>query len=90
MDRAVGRHDFRLIAFVFMPEHVHLLVYRQHVESYCVKNGEPTTEQSNTLQTFHPVWQLYGRPQAWDFGPLALKACRQWMIDKDPARNGPA
>ena len=27
IDRAFGRHRFRLVAFVFMPEHVHLLVY---------------------------------------------------------------
>jgi putative transposase len=27
VDRAIRRHDFRLVAFVFMPEHVHLLVY---------------------------------------------------------------
>lgn len=26
IDRAVARHHYRLIAFVFMPEHVHLLV----------------------------------------------------------------
>jgi putative transposase len=25
--RAITRHDYRLTAFVFMPEHVHLLVY---------------------------------------------------------------
>lgn len=25
--RAIERHEFRLIAFIFMPEHVHLLVY---------------------------------------------------------------
>jgi putative transposase len=27
LDRALAGHDFRLAAFVFMPEHVHLLVY---------------------------------------------------------------
>jgi putative transposase len=27
VDRAVRGHDFRLVAFVFMPEHVHLLAY---------------------------------------------------------------
>jgi putative transposase len=27
VDRAVAGHDFRLVAFVFMPEHVHRLVY---------------------------------------------------------------
>jgi len=28
IDRAADRHDYRLFAFVYMPEHVHLLVYR--------------------------------------------------------------
>jgi putative transposase len=27
VNRAMARHDYRLLAFVFMPEHVHLLVY---------------------------------------------------------------
>ena len=27
IDRALDRHCYRLVAFVFMPEHVHLLVY---------------------------------------------------------------
>ncbi len=27
VERAIQGHDFRLVAFVFMPEHVHLLVY---------------------------------------------------------------
>ena len=27
IDRAIARHQFRLVAFVFMPEHVHLIVY---------------------------------------------------------------
>src|SRR5687767_678597 len=27
IDRAMGNHDWKLTAFVFMPEHVHLLVF---------------------------------------------------------------
>ena len=27
IDRAMGRHKFQLVAFVYMPEHVHLIVY---------------------------------------------------------------
>jgi len=27
LDRAVDRHRYRLVAYVFMPEHVHLIVY---------------------------------------------------------------
>jgi REP-associated tyrosine transposase len=33
IDRAMQRHRFRLIAFIYMPEHVHLLVLPLHEES---------------------------------------------------------
>src|SRR5262249_10560835 len=33
IDRALRGHNFRLVAFVFMPEHVHLLVYPVGPES---------------------------------------------------------
>ncbi len=32
IDRAIANHQFRLHAFVFMPEHVHLLVYPEQPE----------------------------------------------------------
>jgi putative transposase len=32
VDRAMHRHEFSLVAFVFMPEHVHLLVFPQGAE----------------------------------------------------------
>ncbi|MBN2561613.1 MAG: hypothetical protein JXQ75_11845 [Phycisphaerae bacterium] len=31
VDRAVGRHVFSLLAFVFMPEHVHLIVFPERL-----------------------------------------------------------
>jgi len=33
IDRAMQRHSYSLIAFVYMPEHVHLLVFPQHEAS---------------------------------------------------------
>lgn len=33
LDRAAKRYEFRLVAFVFMPEHVHLLAYPQGLEA---------------------------------------------------------
>jgi len=33
INRAMDRHKFRLVAFVYMPEHVHLLTYRAEGES---------------------------------------------------------
>ena len=34
VDRAIERHDFRLLAFVVMPEHVHLLVHPRTAGSH--------------------------------------------------------
>jgi putative transposase len=39
IDRAMDRHAFSLVAFVYMPEHVHLLVYPR----------EPSSEVENLL-----------------------------------------
>ena len=47
IDRAVKGHSFRLIAFVFMPEHVHLLISscRWYIdEGQCRDEALPTVE----------------------------------------------
>ena len=36
IDRAASRHGFALVAFVFMPEHVHLLVYPRLIDALIV------------------------------------------------------
>ncbi len=33
IDRAVDKHDFQLVGFVFMPEHIHLLVFPNGVDA---------------------------------------------------------
>lgn len=33
IDRAVDNHGFRMIAFVYMPEHIHLIVQPKHDEA---------------------------------------------------------
>jgi len=37
IDRANTRHHFQLIAFVYMPEHIHLLVYPRHSDTLIEK-----------------------------------------------------
>jgi integrase len=58
-----------------------LLAYWRHVETYYVKDGKPTSEQDVTRQALRFVKECYGQALAKDFGPNALKAVRQRMID---------
>jgi len=44
-------------------------------------DGSPTNELPQFRQTFRLVRELYGHTPAKEFGPLALKALRQKMID---------
>src|SRR5271170_7348444 len=57
-----------------------LLRYWRYVETYYVKDGEPTSEQDTIRQALRFVRCLYGSTLACDFGPLALKAVRQAMV----------
>lgn len=45
-------------------------------------DGTPTNELPQFRQTFRLVRELYGHTPAREFGPLALKAVRQKMIDQ--------
>ena len=55
--------------------------YRKFAERYYWKNGEVTREYGCIKETLKIVRELYGRTNANEFGPLALKAVRQRMID---------
>lgn len=57
------------------------LVFMRHAQSYYVKNGEQTDEVACIRSALTPLCILYGDTPAKDFGPLALKAVRQRMID---------
>jgi integrase len=50
-------------------------------------DGSTTTEIDNYRQAFRPLRRLYGRIPAADFGPLALKAVREKMIESGWARS---
>jgi integrase len=63
------------------------LSFIRWAESYYVKNGEPTTEVWNVKAAIRTLRQLYGHTPARDFGPLALKAVRQALIDSGICRN---
>lgn len=50
-------------------------------------DGTPTCEPNNIRQALRPLKELYGYTFAKDFGPLALKAVRQKMIEKGWCRT---
>ena len=58
-----------------------LLAYLKFVDTYYVRDGEPTSEAANVRDALRPLRKLYGSTQADQFGPLALKLVRQHMID---------
>lgn len=61
--------------------------YRKFAEGYYRKNGEVTREYGCIKEALKIVRELYGRTTANDFGPLALKAVRQRMIDNGWSRG---
>lgn len=59
-----------------------LLAFWKHAEQhYRRDDGSQTNEISEYRQTFKPLRSLYGHSPATEFGPLALRAVRQKMID---------
>ncbi len=65
--------------------------YWKHVEGYYRRpDGTPTSEVGEYRRALRPVRLTYGRILAKEFGPLALKAVRQMMIEgwNDP-EHGP-
>jgi integrase len=61
--------------------------YLRHCETYYTKDGAPTTEPANIKLAMRPLRSLYGRTPAHKFGPLALRAVRQAMIESGLCRN---
>jgi integrase len=56
-------------------------------QQYRHPDGTPTGELDNYRDSLRTLRQLYGATLARDFGPLALKAVRQAMIDAGLART---
>ncbi|HVX64053.1 MAG TPA: hypothetical protein VHC19_25745, partial [Pirellulales bacterium] len=62
---------------------VNLLIqeFLTHAKKRYVKHGKPTSEVRSFKAALKPVRRLYGRVPVDDFGPRALRVCRQTMID---------
>jgi len=62
--------------------------YLEHARRYYRDaRGRLTPEVHHVCSAARIVRQLYGRERASDFGPLALKACRQQMVEKGWCRR---
>jgi integrase len=61
--------------------------YMLHAEQYYRKNGQSTSQLHIIRQAMRPVCELYGHTLAVEFGPLALAACRQKLIEWKLARS---
>jgi integrase len=65
-----------------------LLAYWQHVEGhYRTHDGKPTSEVDEIRRSVIPLRKLYGHTPAAEFGPRALAAVRQEMINAGWCRN---
>jgi hypothetical protein len=65
-----------------------LLKFIDHADLYYCRDGQRSTEVVNLKLALRPLKALYGDSFANAFGPLALKAVRQHMIDvQDLCRN---
>ncbi|PHR92479.1 MAG: recombinase XerD [Blastopirellula sp.] len=64
-----------------------LLAFMTHAQQRYVKNGVPTSEQASFKTALRPLRELYGRERVTSFGPLALLACRQQLMDAGICRK---
>jgi integrase len=64
-----------------------ILAYWRFAEGYYVKNGKPTAQLARIKSALRPLKEAYGHTPARDFGPLALKAVRERMIQNEWTRG---
>ena len=62
-------------------------LYWQFAKSYYCREGVPIKELNGVKYAIRPVRRLYASIPAREFGPLALKAVRQHLVDADLCRN---
>jgi integrase len=66
-----------------------ILAFLRHAEGHYGKAAcrSSTTELKNLLDALRPLRELYGHSNARDFGPIALRAVRDRMIEEGLART---
>jgi integrase len=65
-----------------------ILAYLKFAKGYYFKDGKPTQELADMKYALRPLRKLYGRTLVRDFGPLALKAVREYMITEEDLSRG--
>jgi hypothetical protein len=61
--------------------------FHDHAQRYYVKLGKLTSEIHTVRKMVKTVRTLYGHVLVGDFGPLALKVCRQQWIEEGVTRQ---
>ncbi|HUT10977.1 MAG TPA: site-specific integrase, partial [Thermoguttaceae bacterium] len=61
--------------------------YWRFAKQHYQKDGKPTSSLDEVRLSLKPVREVYGHTLARDFGPLALKAVRQRMVDAGQSRG---
>lgn len=64
-----------------------LAAYLDFAEQYYSRNGKPTAEYVAMRDAVKPVRELYGLTPVRDFGPMALKAVRERMVQNRLSRK---
>jgi hypothetical protein len=65
-----------------------ILQFWSHVEQhYRHPDGRPTSEVEGYRSSLRPLRKIYEALPAADFGPLALKAVREWMVEAGLSRG---
>lgn len=78
---AVIEHGHRISADSGLTIAELVLVYLKYAQTYYLKNGKLTDEVACIKSAVRSLVELYPDLPANDFGPIALKAVRQRMID---------
>ena len=63
------------------------IAYHEHAARYYLKDGKQTSEVRNIGLALRQARRLYGHTLVSQFGPLALKAVRQSMVESGICRN---
>ncbi len=64
-----------------------MAAYLRFAEGYYSRDGKPTSEYTCMKDALRPVRELYSRISIREFGPIALKAVRQRMVDQGLCRR---
>ncbi len=62
--------------------------YLRHAEGWYVKDGKPTNQLPHVKQHLRILRDLYGSTAVDQFGPLALQAIQQHLVDRGLSRVG--